>query len=114
MSAWKEVLRRALYLGRRQQFDQELDDEIRFHLETRAEELQQEGMAPEAARERARREFGPRARVSEDTRSAWQFGWIEDLWRDLRYAVRTAVQNRGFTIVAVLSIAMGVGANSAM
>ncbi len=114
MSSLKEILRRAGYLGRRSQFDRELEDEIQFHIETRAEELQQQGVPEEAAREQARREFGPRARMREDTRSAWQFRWLEDLWRDLRYAVRAFAKNPGFTAIAVLSLAVGVGANCAM
>src|SRR5277367_786535 len=114
MSVWKEILRRAGYLSRRSQFDQELDDEIRFHIETGAEELEREGMPPEAAQERARREFGPRARVSEDTRSAWQFQWIEDLWRDLTHGARAFGKSPGFTAVAVLSLGIGVGANYVM
>ncbi len=114
MSRWNEILSRANYLGRRSQFDRELDDEIRFHIETRAEELEQEGMAAQAARERARREFGSQARVSEETRSAWQFSWLEDLWRDLGYAARMLAKSPGFTAIAVMSLAMGVGANCAM
>ena len=55
MFAWKEILRRAGYLGRRSQFDRELEDEIRFHIETRMEELQREGMPPAAALERVRK-----------------------------------------------------------
>src|SRR5580692_11714204 len=114
MSSLKEILRRAGYLGRRSEFDQELDAEIQFHLENRAEELEKEGVPAEAARERARREFGPRARVSEDTRAAWQFQWLEDLWRDLSYGARAFAKSPGFTAVAVLSLGIGVGANFVM
>ncbi len=114
MLGWKEILRRVWYLGRRSQFDRELDDEIQFHIETRAEELQQAGVPAEAAREQARREFGPRARMSEDTRSAWQVRWLEDFWRDLCYAARMSAKSPGFTAIAVLSLAMGVGANCGM
>src|ERR1700683_1764175 len=114
MSAWKEVLRRAAYLGRRSQFDEELDDEIQFHIETRVEELRREGMPSAEARQRARCEFGPRARMREDSRGAWQFQWIEDLWRDLVYGARTFAKSPGFSAVAILSLGIGVGANFVM
>ncbi len=114
MSAWKETLKRSWYLGRRSRFDEELGDEIRFHIETRAEELQREGLPQVEALERARREFGPRARVSEDSRSAWQFQWLEDFRRDLSYAARAFAKNPGFTSVAMISLGIGVGANCAM
>jgi len=65
MAWWKEIPKRVRYLGRRDRFDADLDAEVRFHLETRAEELQAEGLAPEEAMARARREFGGALRVRE-------------------------------------------------
>ena len=88
MSALKEILRRAGYLGRRSKFDKDLEDEIQFHIEARAEELEKDGAPPAEALQRARREFGPRARMTEDTRAAWRFQWIEDFWKDLSHAAR--------------------------
>jgi predicted permease len=114
MATWTEILQRARYMGRRSQFDRELDDEIQFHIETRAEELEADGMPSTSAHEQARREFGSRARVSEDTRGAWQLPWLEDFWRDVCYAARGAARSPGFTAVCVLSLALGVGANCAM
>lgn len=114
MSAWNEVLRRVQQIGRRSQFEQELNDEIQFHIEARAEELQEEGIPAQEALARARREFGPRARSAEDARAAWRFQWIEDFWRDLVYGARAFAKNPGFTAVSVLSLGIGVGATYVM
>ena len=110
----KALMRRMQHFGQRPQFERELDDEIQFHIEARAEELQNDGLAPAAALDQARREFGPRARMTEDTRAAWRFQWLEDVWRDLTYAARSFAANPGFTAVAVLSLGIGVGANTVM
>jgi len=114
MPAWNEILRRAAFLRRRSQFDRELDDEIRFHIECRAEELQAEGMPVREALERARREFGSRARSAEDSRAAWRFQWVEDLWRDVTHGARAFAKSPGFTAIAILSLGIGVAANYVM
>ena len=114
MSAWKALLERVRYLGRRSRFDRELDDEIGFHLDMRAEELQQDGLSASDARAQARREFGSRVRMREDTRAAWQWRWLDETWRDVRYAARAFARSPGFTAVAMLSLGIGVGANCVM
>ena len=114
MDFLKEIGKRTSYLSRRARFEQELDDEIRFHIEARAEELAAEGLTPREAFHRALREFGPRSRAAEESRSAWQFQWIEDFWRDAVYSARAFAKNPGFTAVAILSLGIGVGANCVM
>ncbi|HEY7336955.1 MAG TPA: ABC transporter permease [Bryobacteraceae bacterium] len=110
MSVWNRIS----YLSRRSKFDRELDAEIQFHVETRAEELEAGGLPAKEALQRARREFGPRARSAEESRAAWQLQWLEDLWRDLVYGARAFAKSPGFTTVSVLSLGIGVGATYVM
>src|SRR5437868_5954845 len=114
MSFRGECRNKLRYFGRRPRFEAELEDEIRFHLETRAAELEQAGLSRTDALMQARREFGPVARASDGSRSAWQFRWIEDLGADLRFALRAFRRTPGFALTAVLSLALGIGANSAI
>lgn len=108
---WKELARRLAYFARRSRFDAELDDEMRFHIECRADELEHEGMARSEALARAHREFGRGIRAAEDTRAAWQIRWLEDLLADLCYAARAFLHNPGFALTAILCLALGIGAN---
>jgi predicted permease len=114
MALWSEILRRAAWLGRRSRFERELDDEMRFHIESRADELEQEGLSRDEALLKARREFGSSLRARESTRSAWQFRWFEDLGGDLRYAAQAFRRNPAFAFTAICCLALGVGANTTM
>jgi predicted permease len=111
---WREIVQRLAYLRRGDRFDRELDEEMQFHIDMRAEDLERDGLTRDAARRQAFREFGSRARIGEDTRAAWQFRWLEDLALDLRYGTRMLRRSPGFTTVAILSLGIGVAATSVM
>lgn len=94
--------------------DAELDEEIRFHLDRETELRIDRGVPPTRAREAARRDFGNVLIVKETTRQTWGWTVIEDLGRDLRYSTHLLLRAPAFTIVAVLSLALGIGANTAI
>jgi len=108
----KELWNRLHYLVHRSSYHAELSDEMQFHIECRAEELQQSGMAPAVALAQARREFGSKARAAENARDVWQIRWLEDLFSDMRYAGRALMRNPGFALTAVFCLALGIGANT--
>ena len=114
MGFWGAIKRRLGYLTRRSRFEQELIDEIQFHIDTLADELEQAGLSRAEALSQAKREFGSRLRVREETRSAWQVRWLEDLFADLRYAARTLRRNPLFALTAIFCLALGIGANTTM
>jgi hypothetical protein len=109
---WTEWINRLRYLTRRSRFDAEMDQEVQFHIDNRIGELVEDGLSRSEALLQAQREFGPTARMQEDTRAAWEVRWIEELGADLRYAGRTFLRDPGFVVAAVLSLALGIGANT--
>jgi predicted permease len=91
-----------------------LNDELAFHLEQQIAENVSTGMAPEEARRQAILRFGNPATLNEDTRSVWSIHWVEGLWRDLGYGVRTLIRTPGFSITAILVMALGIGTTTSL
>jgi len=111
MSPFFQKLRSLL---RRRRKEEDLRDELQFHLDEEAEERQADGLSGEEARHAAHRDLGNITLVQEETRTAWTWIYLEQLAQDCRYGLRTILASKTFSMMAILSLALGIGANTAL
>src|SRR4029453_5399941 len=112
MGALGDVLRRLRSLGHRRELEERVDDENRFHVDQQNEKNRRAGMPSDEARRQALIQFGGVEQARERTRDEFRGAPIENLARDVRYGLRSLRRHPGFSAMAVLSLAIGIGANA--
>src|SRR5262245_57545661 len=108
------LFRKFTWWVHRRRRDRELDEELQFHLEAERDERRASGLPASEAAWAARRDLGNMTRLRGDARAFWTWISLEQLVQDFRYGLRTMLKNRTFTALAALSLALGIGANTAI
>src|SRR3984893_2623986 len=109
-----QIVRRLWNLIRPRQLDAALAEEIDFHRVMKQQEVEARGIEPVEARFEAQRALGNITRAPEAARAVWIWPWLESIWQDAAYVVRTFRRQPGFTAAVLLTLALGIGANAAI
>ena len=107
-------MRRLLNWFRLRNLESDLDRELKYHIERRVSDLMLSGLPEPEARTHATRQFGGVTQVQEEVRDVWLIRWLRDFAYDLRFSARSFLRSRSFTATAVLSLALGIGATTAI
>lgn len=114
MTILRRIAHRLRHLFRRRQSEAEMAEEMRFHLEQRTADYTGDGLAEDEARLASQRKFGNTGSIQEQAREAHGWGWLERLGKDLNFAARQLVRSPGFSLLAILTLGLGIGANTSM